>query len=111
MASKTTSPLNEASKHQTKQSLAGINSQYTETPSPSRKLKSAPPNVNANTFDKKIPSLLKRSHPIFLRHGFSYFNVERNQAGRDQVGESNIKNKHVRKTTSRTKAGKFIPKN
>ena len=69
MASKTTPSLNEAIKRRTKQSTAGINRQYTETPSPSCKLKSAPLNVNAKTFSKKkkIPSLLKRSHPHFRK--------------------------------------------
>ena len=41
-------------------------------------------------------------------HWFSGFNVERNQAVRDQVGQAHIKNKCVRKRTLRTKAGKFI---
>ena len=47
MASKITSSLNESTKHRTKQSTSGINSCYTETPSPSRKLKFAPLNANA----------------------------------------------------------------
>ena len=40
---------------------------YTETPYPSCKLKYAPLNVNRKTFIKKIPSLLKGSHPHFLK--------------------------------------------
>ena len=68
MASKTTPSLNEVTKRQTKRSTAGINSRYTETSSPSCKLKSAPLNVNTKTFSKKnIPSLLKGSHPRFLK--------------------------------------------
>ena len=47
MASKITSSLNESTKHRTKQSTSGINRCYTETPSPSRKLKFAPLNANA----------------------------------------------------------------
>ena len=53
MASKNTPSLNEATKLLTKRSTAGINSRYTKTPSQSRKLKSAPLNVNAKTFSKK----------------------------------------------------------
>ena len=67
MASKTTASLNEATKHRTKRSIVGINSRYTETPSPRPKLKSARLNVNAKTFSKKIPSLLKGSYPHFLK--------------------------------------------
>ena len=54
MTSKTPPSLDEATKRRTKQSTAGINSWYTETSSPSRKLKSAPLNTNAKTFNKKV---------------------------------------------------------
>ena len=54
MASKTTPSLNEAFKRRSKRSTAGINSQYTETPSPSfRKLKSTPLNSTAKNSYKK----------------------------------------------------------
>ena len=54
MASKTTPSLNEAIKRRSKRSTAGINSRYTETPSPSsRKLKSTPLNSTAKNSNKK----------------------------------------------------------
>ena len=53
MASKTRPSLNEATKRRSKRSTGGINSWYMETPPPSRKLKSAPLNVNVKNFSKK----------------------------------------------------------
>ena len=54
MASKTTPSLNEAIKRRSKRSTAGINSRYTETPSPSsRKLKYTPLNSTAKNSNKK----------------------------------------------------------
>ena len=54
MASKTTPLLNEAIKRRSKRSTAGINSRYTETPSPSSlKLKFAPLNSTAKNSNKK----------------------------------------------------------
>ena len=92
MASKTTPSLNEANKNVKPSSPQLLLIVSTDKPSPSHKLKSAPQNANAKTFNKKnnITSE-KKSSPS--RHGFSCFNVERNQAVRDQIRESDIKNK------------------
>ena len=53
MASKTTPSLNEVNKRRKKRSTADINSRYNETPSLSRKLKAAPLNASAKTYNKK----------------------------------------------------------
>ena len=100
MASQITPCLNEATKNRTKQSSVGFNIRFTETPFPSRKLKSVPLNANANTFSKKNTITFdKKSCPFSKEMNSNALMLNKIKQLEIRLGESDIKNKRVRKKT------------
>ena len=107
MASKTTPSLNKATKRRTKRFTAGINSRYTETSSRSRKLKSAPLNVNAKTFSKKNTITSERKPSPFSEdldsHAFMLKEIKQLESRLEkQILKTNVSEKELKELKQET---------